>query len=70
MEELRQVGSLLRQNTPGDYLEGVPGRNVAPLLITPVILGLKEVTVNIDTTFCAQSTGIRSGDGLVPIECL
>ena len=69
VDELRPIDSLVRQSTPRDNFEGVPG-NEAPLLVAPVILGLGEVTVNVGANFGAQSTDIVRGDGLVPVEYL
>ena len=69
VEELRPIDSLVPQTTPDDHFVGTPG-NIGPLLVTPGILGLEDVTLNVDANFCAQSTDIVRGDGLVHVECL
>ena len=51
VNELRPIASLVRLSTSRYHFEGVPG-NVAPLLVTLVILGLEKVTVNVGANFC------------------
>ena len=43
---------------------------MAPLLVTPVILGLKIITVSISANFCTYSTDIVGGDSRVTIKHL
>ena len=69
MDELRPIDSLVRLSTSRYHFERVPG-NAAPLLVTPVILSLEKVMVNVSANFCTQSTDIVRGDSRVPVEYL
>jgi hypothetical protein len=69
VDELRPIDILVRLSTPRYHFEGVPGI-VAPLSVTPLILCLEKVTVNVGANFCTQSTDIVRGDSRDPVEYL
>ena len=69
VNELRPIGGLFRLGTLRYHVKLVLS-NMAPLLVTPVILGLKKFRMNISANFCTYSTNIMGGDSCVLIEYL
>jgi hypothetical protein len=53
VDELSPIDSLLVRlgMTSCNHFDFVPG-NIAPLLVTPVILGLKKIAMKVGANFC------------------